>query len=127
MRYTVLILFVLLASLQLQANTPLTSTQVIGPAFDTEEAQYLVNDEGGEKQKGKFRKKLTTVLLTILTGPLGGHRIYLGANFKVPIVYTLTLGGGLGILPLVDLIYTVFSKDYEKLKNSDRIIVHTGT
>jgi len=56
-------------------------------------------------------------------GPFGGHRLYLGTNEKVPIIYTLTLGGGLGLLPLIDLIHIIFTKDLSKFEKSERVFM----
>jgi TM2 domain-containing membrane protein YozV len=49
--------------------------------------------------------------LTILAGPFGAHRIYLGTTEWVPVFYTLTLGGGLGVLPIIDLVYILVKND----------------
>jgi len=49
--------------------------------------------------------------------------LYLGTKPIVPIIYALTLGGGFGILPLVDLIYIISAKDIENLKNNDKIFM----
>ena len=72
------------------------------------------------------RSKLGAIILTVLTGPLGGHRVYLGSRPIVPIVYTLTLGGGMGLLPLIDLIRMIFSPDLKALENRDEIILLPG-
>lgn len=65
----------------------------------------------------------TLIALTILTGLLGGHRLYLGTKPIVPVVYALTLGGGFGILPFVDLLVITFTKDLSKYENNPRIIM----
>ena len=65
----------------------------------------------------------TAMLITILTGPFGGHRIYLGTSEKVPIFYALTLGGGLGILPLIDLICISFTKDLSRYYGNNKIFM----
>ena len=70
-----------------------------------------------------IQEKFTSVIVIILTGPIGGHRLYLGTKPIVPIIYALTLGGGFGILPLVDLIYIISAKDIENLKNNDKIFM----
>lgn len=49
--------------------------------------------------------------LTVLAGPFGAHRIYLGTTEWVPVFYTLTLGGGLGVLPFIDLVYILVKND----------------
>ena len=67
--------------------------------------------------------RATIIVLTLLTGPLGGHRIYLGTKPIVPIVYTCTLGGGLGVLPFIDLVVVCFSKDISRFKNNEKIFM----
>lgn len=67
-------------------------------------------------------KRGKAILFTIFTGLLGGHRIYLGTHHRTPIIYSVTLGG-LGILPLVDLINIIFTKDINKFDNKTQIIM----
>lgn len=67
-------------------------------------------------------QKLKAILLTIFLGHFGVHRIYLGTSHNVPVVYSVTLGGGL-ILPLVDLIAIITSKDLQQYKNSDKVFM----
>ncbi len=52
-------------------------------------------------------------------GILGLHRIYLGTAPYVPVAYVLTLGGGFGLLPLMDFFEIVFSSD-EKMKSFEQ-------
>lgn len=75
------------------------------------------------ENKSLVKEKIVSVITIVLTGPLGGHRLYLGTKPIVPIVYALTLGGGFGILPLIDLIYIITTKDIEKLENNDKIFM----
>ncbi len=69
------------------------------------------------------KDKATTIILTILTGPLGGHRLFLGTKAIVPIVYVCTLGGGLFVLPFIDLVVVCFSKDISRFENNDKIFM----
>jgi hypothetical protein len=71
----------------------------------------------------KKRTKGGAILMAVLTGPLGGHRLYLGTEPYVPIVYALTLGGGMGLLPAIDIIVILVSKDLSKYENSSQIIM----
>jgi|SRR5690554_2007272 len=68
-------------------------------------------------------KKLKAALLAIFLGHFGVHRIYLGTDPSVPVVYSLTLGGGLGLLPLVDFIAIITAKDLDKYTNNNRVIM----
>ncbi|MCO6499390.1 MAG: TM2 domain-containing protein [Vicingus serpentipes] len=67
-------------------------------------------------------KRGKAILFTIFTGFLGGHRIYLGTHQRTPILYSVTLGG-LGILPVIDLIHLVFTKDLTVFENKTQIIM----
>lgn len=68
-------------------------------------------------------KKLKAVLLAIFLGHFGVHRIYLGTKPNVPVVYSLTLGGGLGLLPLLDIIAILNSKDLSEFSNNDKVFM----
>ncbi len=65
------------------------------------------------------------ILFTILTGPLGGHRVYLGTRPGAPIIYAVTLGG-FGILPIIDLAHLIFTKDLSKFEQNQKIIMWGG-
>ena len=81
--------------------------------------KYTVEEE--PKQEVKF-KRGKAIVLTVLTGFLGGHRIYLGTHQRTPIIYAVTLGG-FGILPLIDLIHLIFTKDISVYENKSQIIM----
>ncbi len=65
------------------------------------------------------------IIFTILTGPLGGHRVYLGTRPGAPIIYAVTLGG-FGILPVIDLFHLIFTKDLSKFEKNQKIIMWGG-
>lgn len=79
-----------------------------------------------EKEKVQENPRLVAILLTVALGPFGAHRIYLGTDVKVPVFYTLTLGGGLGILPVIDLLHLVFTKDISVYYDNPRIFMWSG-
>lgn len=68
-------------------------------------------------------ERLMTVLLAIALGPFGVHRLYLGTHPRVPVIYTLTLGGGLGILPVIDIIVVLTTKNIDRLRNNERVFM----
>ena len=78
-----------------------------------------------EKTKIRYftKKRFIAIALVVLTGPLGGHRIYLGTHPVVPLFYALTLGGGFVVLPVIDLITIIFTKDLSKFENNERVIM----
>ncbi len=71
----------------------------------------------------KKRSKLIAIIADLLTGPLGGHRIYLGTEPWVPVVYAVTLGGGIGFLPAIDLFAIIFVSDLNKYTNNSQIFM----
>lgn len=86
--------------------------------------EIFVQENGTEIVEGIPQlKKSTALLVTILLGPVGGHRVILGTKSWVPLVYTLTLGGGLGIVPLIDFFATLFSKDISEYQNQGRVLM----
>ncbi len=76
-----------------------------------------------QKLKTNQINKGTALLILLLTGPLGGHRVYLGTSIYVPLVYTLTIGGGFGLLPIIDAFAIIFTSDLSKFINNDKIIM----
>lgn len=67
--------------------------------------------------------KAVAAITTVLLGPFGAHRIYLGTDVKVPLFYTLTLGGGLGILPIVDLVCILTADDISKYYDNPHVFM----
>ncbi len=66
--------------------------------------------------------RLVAILLDASLGLLGMHRLYLGTDLKVPILYTLTFGGG-AVLWLVDLGLLIFSKDITPYMNNPNVFM----
>ena len=91
----------------------------------TEFASVYTDTINTEKQEVRYftRKRFIAIALVVLTGPLGGHRIYLGSHPVVPVFYALTLGGGFVVLPVIDLISIIFTKDLSRFENNERVIM----
>lgn len=86
--------------------------------------QRSVRDSTDELDTTQTRpKRGVAIALTILLGPLGGHRLYLGTEPHVPVLYTVTLGGGLGLLPLIDLVQLIVAEDMESFLNNRRVFM----
>jgi TM2 domain-containing membrane protein YozV len=66
--------------------------------------------------------RLVSSLLTVLLGPFGAHRLYLGTTPKVVVIYGVTFGG-FGVLALLDLGHILFTKDLDPYKNNDRVFM----
>ena len=69
------------------------------------------------------KTKIIAVTLAVTLGVFGVHRLYLGTKDIVPVSYTLTLGGGMAILPIMDIIYIISAKDINQITNNDYIFM----
>lgn len=88
-------------------------------ALSEEEIPLLcISHESEIISSKKEHPRITAAILCITLGPFGAHRLYLGTKPIVPASYTLTLGGGLGLLPVIDLFLITFSKDISRYKNN---------
>lgn len=76
---------------------------------------------GAQGRQVKF-KRGKAILFTLFTGLFGGHRVYFGTHQRTPIIYSLTFGG-LGILPLIDLVNIIFTKDLSKFEHKTQVIM----
>jgi hypothetical protein len=54
---------------------------------------------------------------------LGVHRLYLGTKPWVPAVYLFTFGGGFFVLPFIDLVCLLVSRDISKFENNPRVLM----
>ena len=76
------------------------------------------------KLKAKYpANKFIAIVFAVFTGPLGGHRIYLGTSVEVPIIYTLTIGGGFGALPLADIVAILITPDLTRYVNNPHVFM----
>ncbi len=77
----------------------------------------------------KFRnvknKKLIAALFSFPFpfGIVGLHRIYLGTSPHVPLVYIGTLGGGFGLIPLIDFFAILFVKDLDSFIDNNKVFM----
>lgn len=76
-----------------------------------------------KKKKVKPKRRIIAALLCVTLGPFGMHRLYLGTKPHVAAAYTVTLGGGVGIIPMIDLFQIVFSKDISQFKENDQFFM----
>jgi TM2 domain-containing membrane protein YozV len=77
------------------------------------------------KLKPGKNKKLVAALLAFPFpfGIVGLHRIYLGTSPHVPLVYIGTLGGGFGLIPLIDFFAILFEKDLNRYINNNKVFM----
>jgi len=111
--------FLCLPLLQIKAAT--VTENVINDTLKTEQTITNIQIDSSEVKISKPHK-FTAIILALLTGPLGGHRIYLGTSTQVPLIYTVTLGG-FGTLVVADIIVILFSNDLSKIQNNNKIFM----
>jgi TM2 domain-containing membrane protein YozV len=68
----------------------------------------------------KEPQRLVAAGLALTLGTFGAHRLYLGTDAKVPIIYGLTFGG-FGVLALIDLGQILFTKDLGSFRNNKQV------
>lgn len=73
--------------------------------------------------KTKENKRITAFALSIFLGHFGVHRLYLGTTPIIPISYVLTMGGGIGVIPAIDAIMILITKDLEKFENNSKFFM----
>ena len=86
----------------------------------------LIKLIGALQQATTENKKITAAVLTLTLGMLGVHRIYLGTAPYIPAVYLFTFGGGFFILPVIDLVMILSSKDLSKFENNPKLLMWAG-
>ena len=67
-------------------------------------------------------QRAVAIGLDVSLGLFGVHRMYLGTDLKVPVIYTVTIGGG-GALWLVDLGFLIAVKDLTPFKNNSNVFM----
>ncbi len=95
-------------------------------AIETDMEYWKQNDSIKEDSltAKQFRNmKITAVTLAVTLGVFGVHRLYLGTSPRIPITYTLTLGGGFFVLPVIDIVYILSAKDSKQLQNNTSIFI----
>ena len=126
MKYFLLLFILTLFCFVAKANDNLALTRsellVLAELENNQELNFFVYDEAYEEKTPVKFKRGKAILFTVFTGLFGGHRIYFGTHHRTPIIYSVTLGG-LGILPLVDLVNIIFTKDLSKFDNKTQIIM----
>ena len=77
------------------------------------------------KDSTKSKSKVIAAILSFPYpfGMLGLHRIYLGANPIIPILYFVTFGGLLGIVPFIDMMVLILSKDTKPFYKNSKILM----
>lgn len=125
MRILFLILLILTVCLRANAIRPQTDslfsggTVLEGDTLDTSSPSFYFEQTNLQPK----HKKLKAALLALFLGHFGVHRIYLGTAPNVPVVYSLTLGGGFGLLPVLDIVAILTTKDLEKFSDNKKVFM----
>lgn len=88
----------------------------INPA-DSLRGDSICNVSSSDSAANFHKEKLIAAILAfpVPFGFTGLHRIYLGSDPWIPVVYLITGGGGFGLVPLIDFIFIV-TADEEKFR-----------
>ena len=75
--------------------------------------------------KQKRNKRITAAALAFPFpfGIVALHRIYLGCQPHVPVVYIGSFGGVFGVLPFIDFVFLLSDKDIEKYNNKPGVFM----
>lgn len=104
--------------------------QFIQPVFETsndtvklQQADPVPGNKDENPPKIKPKRRLVAAFLCLALGPFGMHRLYMGTKPHVAAAYTLTLGGGLGLVPLIDFFHIVFDPNLYKYKDNNKFLM----
>ena len=79
-----------------------------------------------QKLRTLDNQRAVAIGLDVSLGLFGVHRMYLGTDLKVPVIYTATIGGG-GVLWLVDLGLLIAVKDLAPFKDNPNVFMWNST
>lgn len=79
-----------------------------------------------QKLRTLDNQRAVAIGLDVSLGLFGVHRMYLGTDLKVPVIYTATIGGG-GVLWLVDLGLLIAVKDLTPFKDNPNVFMWNST
>ena len=118
-------IFFLLSVFTLAGNIK-AENNLNGVLIDSAHHFYLSNDTViGETYQGIKKKKWAAAILAFpLFGVTGIHRVYLGTQPYVPVVYMATVGGYL-ILPTIDFFAILFAdeKTFQSYQNNPSVFM----
>ncbi|MGC9330584.1 MAG: NINE protein [Bacteroidales bacterium] len=124
-----ILFLILMAAMIKPADATNISSYKVTPDFEITDTirfghyRILIHHNDITTEEQKKRSKLIAIAADLLAGPLGGHRIYLGTEPWIPIVYAVTLGGGIGVLPVIDLFAIIFVSDLKKYTDNPQIFM----
>ena len=76
------------------------------------------------KKQNQRKKVIASALAFPLPcGFLGLHRVYLGTKPYIPVIYVGTIGGCVGLLPLIDFFNLVCNRDISRFQANPHIFM----
>ncbi len=97
----------------------LTSGVEVNPEFNLNANTVL-----GQNETLEEKNALVAILLDIVVGGFGIHRVYLDGRPTLILIYFITCGGIFGIVPLVDLIVLAINfDDISQFVGNDKFIM----
>ena len=118
MKFSLILLIILISSISFASNDKVFSAEQLKALTSISSVNIDTNSKVNIN-----KTKAIAVTLAITLGIFGVHRLYLGTKPIVPISYTLTLGGGMGLLPIIDIFYIISAKDINQITNNDFIFM----
>ena len=115
--------FILLLTLTIFSSISFASNDKVFATSQIDRLSKITISIDTNDKKSVNKTKAIAVTLAITLGIFGVHRLYLGTKPIVPISYTLTLGGGMGLLPVIDIFYIISAKDINQITNNDFIFM----
>lgn len=115
----------LVFTLHLEARTQKMNSSTLSRAFFKTEVTGEISPTAlGELVLKKDNPRLVAIMLNVSLGMFGAHRMYLGTDLKVPILYTVTMGGG-AVVWLIDLGLLIGTNDITPFLNNPHFFMWT--
>ncbi len=96
-------------------------------ADDSLRADVFQTTSPSDSAANFHKEKLIAAILSfpVPFGFTGLHRIYLGSDPWIPVVYLITGGGGFGLVPLIDFIFIVTAdeEEFRKYENNSKLFM----
>ncbi len=110
-------------------NTSIIDSNIVVSDSILHQVASATNDtitQTSKDTKKELRKRKAVDILFSFPFPfgfMGAHRVMLGTKPWVPVVYMVTLGGCLGVLPTIDFFVLLLSKNVDQYENNPNIFM----
>lgn len=112
-----------ISSLSMEKSLPLQEVGSKPIYFELDDLALNVVSPSRPKDSLVVKRKILAIGLAVTLGVFGVHRLYLGTAPKVPLIYTLTLGGGFGVLVVSDIIAILSSKKLDAFSPNENVFM----